>query len=432
MNSIWCRCELWWARTSELHLHQRWCSPRTDHHLMVWGSWLSWMVPHCNLRRRSLCFPSRYIVVLYFHLALPPSLPATLMSLMQWSDALDTIGLWPTLLSCTSLVFYSSIVLCTSRAASKNSLFLVWRAMIYCTKGGDLLSTKLTNPGHHLTAEALKIAEHLENRSSSTWYNLIIRWTAGHVGIKGNENADKEAKRAAQGLSSERKDLPKSLRGKIKHSVSGLRQKNNKKLNEIWKNQWQSLKRFKRLQAKDTIPPASQKYLTLTSDHRISRNMASTIFQLRVGHVPLNKYLHWFKKVDHVRCPACGDQVERVEHFLIHCPKYAHERWPLLQKLKRTVPLTTEILFNKSTILSLINFIEATKRFRVQPMQEQGWIVPVGWWSQCHQQKSLKSSSSKQVNLLKIVKCRDQQSHQEQVQCRTAKLNKIFENIFYA
>ena len=69
------------------------------------------------------------------------------------------------------------------------------------------------------------------------------------------------------------------------------------------------------------IPPASQKFFTLTSDHRISRNMASIIFQLRVGHVPLNKYLHRFKKVDHARCPACGDQVKTVEHFLIHCPQ---------------------------------------------------------------------------------------------------------------
>ena len=106
--------------------------------------------------------------------------------------------------------------------------------------------------------------------------------------------------------------------------------------------------------------------------------MASIIFQLRVGHVPLNKFLHQFKKVDHARCPACRDQVKTVEHFLIHCPKYAHERWPLLQKLKRTVPSTIEILSNKSTILLLINFIEATERFRIQPTQEQGQIAPTG------------------------------------------------------
>ena len=104
--------------------------------------------------------------------------------------------------------------------------------------------------------------------------------------------------------------------------------------------------------------------------------MASLIFQLQVGHAPLNKYLHRFKKVDHARCPACGDQVETVEHFLLHCPNFTHECWLLLVKLKRTVPLTIEILSNKNTILSLINFIEATERFRVQPEQGQGQNTP--------------------------------------------------------
>ena len=70
-----------------------------------------------------LHFPSRYIVVLYFCLALLLSLPATFISLMQQSDTLNTIGLWPTLSNCISLVFYSSIVLCTSQAASKTVYF---------------------------------------------------------------------------------------------------------------------------------------------------------------------------------------------------------------------------------------------------------------------------------------------------------------------
>jgi hypothetical protein len=145
------------------------------------------------------------------------------------------------------------------------------------------LKLKLTDPGHHLAAEVLRIAKHLRNRNGNANYSLTIRWTAGHVGIEGNEKADKEAKQAADGFSSDKKDLPRYVRNKIKQSVSALRQANNKENNEAWKKEWQASKRYKCFTTKDTAPPASQKYLSLTSDHRILRKMASLIFQLQVG-----------------------------------------------------------------------------------------------------------------------------------------------------
>lgn len=71
------------------------------------------------------------------------------------------------------------------------------------------LETDLTNPGHLLAAEAVRIEKHLKNRNGSAKYSLVLRWTAGHVGIEGNERADREAKHAALGQISNKRDLPR-------------------------------------------------------------------------------------------------------------------------------------------------------------------------------------------------------------------------------
>jgi hypothetical protein len=118
-------------------------------------------------------------------------------------------------------------------------------------------------------------------------------------------------------MNSDSKALPKYVWKRIKHSISALRQMDNKKRNRIWMEEWEASNRYKCFKAKDTIPPTSQKFLMLISDHRISRQMASLIFQMRVRHAPLNSFLHHIQKVNSARCPACGDPRETVEHFLL-------------------------------------------------------------------------------------------------------------------
>ena len=51
---------------------------------------------------------------------------------------------------------------------------------------------------------------------------IILRWTPGHEGIMGNKWADKEAKRAAKGESSEKSRLPAACRGEMPCSQSAV------------------------------------------------------------------------------------------------------------------------------------------------------------------------------------------------------------------
>jgi hypothetical protein len=88
-----------------------------------------------------------------------------------------------------------------------------------------------------------------------------------------------------------------------------------------------------------------------------------------IYHVaPLNGYLARFKRIDSDRCPACGDPDESVEHYLIQCPGYAHERWALAhavrKKNKHTIAET--LLGDPGLKVPLANFINATHLFDYQ------------------------------------------------------------------
>ncbi len=123
---------------------------------------------------------------------------------------------------------------------------------------------------------------------------------------------------------------PPFLRKPLKQSKSTLRQGHKGKLKSWWKEEWQASTRAERLKHVDPTLP-SLDFIKLTSDPKLSRQGASWLFQLRVGHFPLNSYLHRFKRTESTQCPACGHQSETPQHFLLDCPAYAHERWSLLK-----------------------------------------------------------------------------------------------------
>lgn len=251
------------------------------------------------------------------------------------------------------------------------------RSNTTCAIGADnqaaiqALQTEQTNPGQHIAAEILKLAKQTTKERKSNNFGIMVRWTAGHCGIEGNEKADREAKRAAEGNSSDATKLPKYLKKKLKKSITALRQTYSDEANKKWKERWQKSERYKRFQTPDTLPPHTMKFLKLTSNHRISRQMASVIFQLRTGHAPLNNYLHRFKKIDSARCPACGDQKETVEHFLLCCPAYAHERWSIREYIGVGVPRAEKLLSDPKATVPLINFLHATGRLELKPIEQE-------------------------------------------------------------
>ncbi len=224
------------------------------------------------------------------------------------------------------------------------------------------LNTVKATTGQYIADEILETAAKIKKSRDSAKYSLKIRWTAGHVGIEGNEEVDGEAKKAAEGLTSDKKALPPLLRKPTRHNRSALRQQRKDKLKVRWKQEWSVSTRANKLKAIDPSLP-SNKYLKLINDDRLTRVDRSRIYQLRTGHIPLNEYLERFKRVDSARCPACGHPKENAQHFLFDCPAYAHERWALLKHCKTKDPKMKDILNNSKIAVPLANYIQATGRF---------------------------------------------------------------------
>lgn len=92
------------------------------------------------------------------------------------------------------------------------------------------------------------------------------------------------------------------------------------------------LKRIKeQLAAAARSPPSSSELTrllgkfnpqeTLKALCKLPRSDATFVAQIRLGHCPLNSYLHRFRAVDSPKCDLC-DQVEDVDHFLLQCKKF--------------------------------------------------------------------------------------------------------------
>ena len=225
------------------------------------------------------------------------------------------------------------------------------------------IKSELNKSGQHIADSLLGTVKKLFKSKGNNRFALTFRWSAGHVGIAGNEDADELAKSAVDSESSETRDLPPYLRKTLGHSRSALRQAHNEKLKKRWVKSWTRSPRYQRSRFRDLLTPYSQKYLKYISNEDISRKTASLIFQLRVGHAPINQYLHRFKKIESPQCPACGHPKETIKHFLLHCPKYAHERWPLLRNSKGGTPKLSRLLSSPKLLLPLASYIESTGRF---------------------------------------------------------------------
>jgi ribonuclease HI len=219
-------------------------------------------------------------------------------------------------------------------------------------------SARKSTPGSYLVEDARKLVKENEEKWPSA--RLKMRWVPGHEGVDGNEKADIEAKRAAEGEHRNRRHEHHRLLKGLPASKSASKQNLRAKVRKEHRKEFRKSSRYERSTRYNPKAPASN-FMKIAA--KLTRRQVSILIQLRTGHVPLQAYLHRFKLVDTPICPTCGNEPETVTHYLLYCPTYTTQRRRLRRALGRDRSLGLEILGDEERIKRLMSYVNDTKRF---------------------------------------------------------------------
>lgn len=210
-------------------------------------------------------------------------------------------------------------------------------------------------------------------KRTKAWFRNIklnVRWVPGHMGIKGNEEADWLAKKAIEKGSSPTHWLPGVLCKGLPGSIGACTQRINDRVKKRAKCMWSSSPRAARMKYIDKSMP-SNKFLGLTEN--LSRHKASLLIQLRTEHIPLQNYLYRIGKAGSPTCEHCGRERETVQHFLMQCPAFKKQCRELVAQAGPDARKRGLLLSAKGMIRHLLTYVADIGQFG-QVMDERAGV----------------------------------------------------------
>ena len=191
--------------------------------------------------------------------------------------------------------------------------------------------------------EIWKDAEKLKLRGTPT----TLLWVPGHEGVKGNEEADKAAKKATKGG----KNADPTV------SILYLREQATKR----------------KAKQKNPFYPALR---------MMKKALTSRFLQLKSGHAKTGSYMKKFKLSDSAKCKWCGNENENTTHAILHCKKWTKQRKLLMKNLRikgiflspRLNEKDTQKLFQKETAEAMLSYLSETQIGASLKEDNEDWL----------------------------------------------------------
>lgn len=212
-------------------------------------------------------------------------------------------------------------------------------------------------PGQQLV-EQIQIHKAIRLIRRKRGIKIKIIWTPGHEGVEGNEEADRQAGKAIIEGDINTEHLEKL--SDLPISQSAVRQRFEQELKIKERQWWTKSPRYEKMKRVDESMLSAN--FTRIID-KLPRANGALLMQLRIGHIPLNGYLHTIRKIKDPMCQACTLEKETVKHFLVDCPRYDGLQLKIQQEQRcRDVSIKT-LLSNPKIMKMLFEYINATRRF---------------------------------------------------------------------